>query len=124
MNLLKVKTPCNISQIYCFYYQAMAEGNPPRVFHVYSRKHGLKAHGSYGKLGKNYSRPIMALIRRDAFYILYGCGAVLFSVGSGSRCKSGVKHIFLICYTVSLKLGIGVWFGSPTGNLALPKLFK
>ena len=31
--------------------EALAEGRPPKVIHVYSKKHALKHHGAYGKLG-------------------------------------------------------------------------
>jgi len=38
--------------------EAMAEGRPPKVIHVYSRVHSRKSHGAYGKLG---DRVLMAV---------------------------------------------------------------
>merc|ERR1712059_84343 len=31
--------------------QAMAEGRPPKIIHVYSKRHAKKRHGAYAKLG-------------------------------------------------------------------------
>merc|ERR1712026_78693 len=31
--------------------EAMAMGKPPKVIHVYSKRHGARPHGAYGKLG-------------------------------------------------------------------------
>ena len=38
--------------------EALAEGRPPKVIHVYSKVHYKKSHGSYGKLG---DRVLMAV---------------------------------------------------------------
>jgi len=45
MSLLNVVDNSSIGR------QAMANGLPPKIIHVYSRKHAKKSHGAYAKLG-------------------------------------------------------------------------
>jgi len=49
--------------------KAMAEGKPPRVIHVYARKHQKKAHGTIGKLG---DRVMVAILGQKKKGIIVG----------------------------------------------------
>ena len=47
--------------------KAMAEGKPPRVIHVYARKHQKKAHGTIGKLGDRVMVAILGRVNQGIF---------------------------------------------------------
>jgi len=49
--------------------KAMAEGRPPYIIQVYSRKHGRKSHGAYGKLG---DRVMVAILGQKKKGIIVG----------------------------------------------------
>ena len=56
---LQKQSKCNVVDNSALGRQAMAEGKPPMIFHVYSRKHSQKFHGAYAKLGDRVTVAIM-----------------------------------------------------------------
>jgi len=49
--------------------EAMVQGKPPRVIHVYTNKHATKPHGGYGKLG---DRVMVAVLGQKKKGIIVG----------------------------------------------------